>query len=142
MKIRTKRISRGLTAGLTTLALAAAPVFAQNPYRIATVAGAIYDRSGNNGPATQASITGLGAAFRGGYLYLTDSFRIWRIDPSGKITTVVGVLTPNPPLLRSPAMRVTAGRPSAQGCVAHPPLNSTPAETCIYPTAAMIASVK
>jgi sugar lactone lactonase YvrE len=97
MKIRTKRISRGLTAGLTTLALAAAPVFAQNPYRIATVAGAIYDRSGNNGPATQASITGLGAAFRGGYLYLTDSFRIWRIDPSGKITTVVGVLTPNPP---------------------------------------------
>src|SRR5690348_1965221 len=91
------RNSAKFTAGLLALALAAAPAFAQNPYRIATVAGTPYDRSGNNGPATEASISGFGAAFRAGYLYLADSFRVWRIDSSGAITTVVGVLTPNPP---------------------------------------------
>ena len=93
MRHTMKTISSAFATGLLSLAITAAPAFAQNPYRIATVAGTPYDRSGNNGPATQASIAGLGAAFRDGYLYLADSFRIWRIDPSGTITTVVGLLS-------------------------------------------------
>jgi sugar lactone lactonase YvrE len=93
MKIRTKKISRGFATGLLATALTAVSAFPQNPYRIATVAGTAYDRSGNNGPATEAGISGLGAAFQGGYLYLADSFRVWRIDPSGTITTVVGLLS-------------------------------------------------
>jgi len=63
-------------------------------YGIATVAGVPYDPSGDNGPATLASIGMQAIAFRDGLLYLTDGARIRRIAADGTITTVAGKLDP------------------------------------------------
>ena len=42
------------------------------PFDITTVAGTLYDPSGDGGPATSASVGLLSVAFRNGNLYLTD----------------------------------------------------------------------
>jgi sugar lactone lactonase YvrE len=64
------------------------------PFGIATVAGTLYDPSGDGGPATSASVGLLSVAFQNGNLYLTDGARIRKVAPSGTITTVVGLLDP------------------------------------------------
>jgi sugar lactone lactonase YvrE len=61
------------------------------PLTITTAAGTLYDPSGDGGPATSASVNLLSVAIHNGNLYLTDGARIRRIDPTGVITTVVGL---------------------------------------------------
>jgi DNA-binding beta-propeller fold protein YncE len=84
-----------LTPAVLAFTLFASMALGQAPYGVATVAGVPYDSSGDGGPATQASITGNGAAFRAGYLYLADGLRIRRISPNGIITTIAGLLDPD-----------------------------------------------
>ena len=54
-----------------------------SPVDIATVAGTLYDPSGDGGPATSASVVLLSVAFHNGNLYLTDGARIRRIARMG-----------------------------------------------------------
>jgi sugar lactone lactonase YvrE len=87
------RLSRKMTTQTSAKAV-------ENPsrhtgmYGIATIAGVPYDPSGDGGPATHASISFSGVAFRDGMLYLTDGARIRRISAEGTITTVAGRLDP------------------------------------------------
>jgi sugar lactone lactonase YvrE len=84
-----------LKSVIVLVLLAGVTAWAQTgPFGIATIAGTPYDPSGDNGPATQASIGLAGSAFRAGNLYVTDGNRIRKIDPTGRITTIVGLLDP------------------------------------------------
>ena len=92
--LSTKVRAVGLLLVTIFIILAGSTASADGLFGIATIAGTPYDPSGDNGPATQASFGLAGIAFRAGSLYLTDGPRIRKIDPSGTITTVVGLLDP------------------------------------------------